>query len=404
MTGTLDGIRIVDLSTVVLGPWASQMMGDMGADVIKVETPIGDTTRHAGPRKNATMASFFLGCNRNKRSIVLDITQTEGQEALIEVIKSADVFMHNMRPRIAAKFGLEYETIKKINPNIVYCATYGFRSDGPMANNPAYDDIIQAASGIADLQTVTSDQPRFVPTIVADKTSSFNVLYAILAALLSRERHGHGQAIEVPMFECLVDYVMVEHLNGACFEPPIGKMGYERLLNSQRRPYATTDGYLAVLPYTDKNWDDFFVIADRQDLKSDPRFENMTTRTANSEEIYRLLGDIVATRPSAEWQDRLAKANIPVQAVNSIDDLLEDEQLNATGFWRFAEHPTEGKLRMPEPPVRFSLTPSSIRRLPPRLGEHSREILGEAGLSKDQIEALFASGATKEPTPEAVEA
>ncbi|MEH6474617.1 MAG: CoA transferase [Sneathiella sp.] len=396
MAGTLDGIRVVDLSTVILGPWASQMLGDMGADVIKVETHVGDTTRHAGPRKNPGMASFFLSSNRNKRSVVLDLTKEAGREALHNIIATADVFLHNMRPRIAAKFDIEYETLAAKNPELVYCATYGFRSDGPMAENPAYDDIIQAACGIADLQTITSDQPRYVPTIMADKTSSYNVLYAILAALFQRERSGGGQAIEVPMFESLVDFTLVEHLAGACFEPPIGEMGYERLLNAERRPYATKDKYIAVLPYTDKNWQDFFDVADRPDLKSDPRFADMATRTANSEEIYRLLGEIVATRTSAEWQETLSKANIPVQIVNSKEDLLEDEQLKATGFWHMAEHPTEGTLRMPEPPVRFSKTPSSIRRLPPRLGEHSREILIEAGYLDDDIKQLIADGVTKE--------
>jgi len=396
MAGTLDGIRVVDLSTVILGPWASQMLGDMGADVIKVETHVGDTTRHAGPRKNPGMASFFLSSNRNKRSVVLDLTQEAGRKALHDIIKTADVFLHNMRPRIAAKFDIEYGTLEKINPDLVYCATYGFRSDGPMAENPAYDDIIQAASGIADLLTITSDQPRYVPTIMADKTSSYNVLYAILAALFKRERSGGGQAIEVPMFESLVDFALVEHLAGACFEPPVGPMGYERLLNAERRPYATKDKYLAVLPYTDKNWQDFFDIADREDLKSDPRFKDMTSRTTHSEEIYRLLGEIIATRTSSEWQDTLAKANIPVQIVNTKEDLLDNEQLNATGFWQFKEHPTEGTLRMPEPPVRFSKDPSSIRRLPPRLGEHSREILAEAGYSENDIDQLMTDGVTKQ--------
>lgn len=395
MAGTLDGVRVVDLSTVILGPWASQMLGDLGADVIKVETPSGDTTRHAGPRKNPGMASFFMGANRNKRSVVLDLNQEDGREALHKIIGTADVFLHNMRPRIAAKFGIRYEDLKEKYPNLIYCATYGFRSDGPMAENPAYDDIIQAASGIAELQTAFSDQPRFVPTILADKTSSYNVLYAILAALFCRERNGGGQSIEVPMFESLVDFAMVEHLAGAAFEPAIDKMGYERLLNSERRPYATTDGYLAVLPYTDQNWKDFFKIADREDLNDDPRFADMTARTKHSEEIYKLLGDIVATRPSAEWQDKLAKANIPVQKVNSKEDLLEDEQLNATGFWKIVDHPSEGQLRMPEPPIRFSKNPSSIRKVQPRLGQHSEEILAEAGYSQDDISRMLNEGVTK---------
>ncbi len=394
--GTLDGIRIIDLSTVILGPWATQMLGDMGADVIKVETPGGDTTRHNGPRRHENMASLYMGANRNKRSIVLDLNQPEGQAALDKLVAGADVLLHNMRPKVADKLRLSYDRFCDINPDIIFCATYGFRRDGPMANKPAYDDIIQAASGITELMTVTSDQPRYVPTIVADKTSSFNVVSAILAALLCRERGGGGQAIEVPMFESLVDFVMVEHLFGANFEPPIADMGYTRILNTARRPYATKDGYLAVLPYTDDNWRAMFEIAGRDDLIGDPRFVDLATRVKYSQEIYDLLAEMVATKTTAEWQRELDKANVPVQAVNAKEDLLEDEQLNATGFWQFAEHPTEGRVRYPEPPVRFSKTPSSVRRLQPNLGEHSREILGEAGYTEAEIDDLLASGATRQ--------
>jgi len=394
MAGVLDGIRVVELTTVILGPWATQMLGDMGADVIKVETPEGDTTRHSGPRKNPGMGSLYLATNRNKRSVVLDLTQPAGKEALFDIIKTADVFVHNLRPKVAQKLGLEYSRFKEEFPDLIYCATYGFRAGGPMENKPAYDDIIQAASGIADLLTVTSDQPRYVPTIIADKTSSLNLVTAILAGIVSRERGGRGQAIEVPMFEALVDFVMVEHLYGACFEPPIAGMGYERLLNTMRKPYATKDGYLAVLPYTDRNWQDLFEIAGRDDLKEDPRFESLATRVAHSEEVYGLLADIVATRTSAEWQTALDAYNIPVQTVMTKEMLLEDEQLNATGFWRLEEHPTEGTLRMVDPPIRFSETPSTIRSLPPHLGEQSAEILGEAGYSREKIDQLIADKVT----------
>lgn len=393
MTGALNGIRIVDLTTVILGPWATQMLGDMGADVIKVETHHGDTTRHTGERRNPGMASFFMSTNRNKRSVILDLRQDEGREALFKLVGTADVFVHNMRPSIAAKLGLEEERFMQAYPELVFLKTYGFRGDGPAANKPAYDDVIQAASGITDLQTVTSEggEPRYVPTIMADKTSSFHVVSAVLAALFHRERTGQGQVVEVPMFESLVDYLMVEHVNGAAFEPPIGGMGYARLINKMRKPYRTLDGYLCVLPYTDQNWQDLFQIAGREDLKDDPRFVDLATRTRHSGEIYGLLEDIVATRSTADWEVALNAAAIPVQKVNSKEDLLSNEQLEATGFWRFADHPSEGRIRLTDPPVRFSKTPSTIRRLQPRLGEHSREVLAEAGYGSEEIDALLAA-------------
>ncbi len=394
MAGALDGIRVVDLTTVVLGPWATQMLGDMGADVIKVETPKGDVTRLIGEARNPAMASFFMTTNRNKRSLVLDLGKDEGREALFKLVGTADVFVHNMRPVIAAKLGLEEDRFMAAYPKLVFVKSYGYRGDGPMANKPAYDDVIQAAGGLTDLQTVVSEggEPRFVPTIIADKTGSFHVLSSVLAALFHRERTGEGQVIEVPMFESLVDYLMIEHVNGALFDPPIGGMGYARLLNPMRKPYKTKDGYLAALPYTDANWRDLFELAGREDLKDDPRFADLGARMRNSEEIYAILADIISTRTSAEWQRDLDAAAIPVQAVNTKEDLLDDEQLAATGFWRFADHPTEGRIRLNDPPVRYSKAPATIRRLQPRLGEHSAEVLAEAGYSDAEIQALFETG------------
>jgi crotonobetainyl-CoA:carnitine CoA-transferase CaiB-like acyl-CoA transferase len=394
MPGPLDGVRILDCTSVVLGPWAAQQLGDLGADVIKIESPEGDTTRLLGPRRHDGMAAFYLGCNRNKRSLVLDLKQEAGKRALFALAKNADVLMHNFRAEPAARLGLGYDTFERINPRLIYLMTYGYRADGPYGAKAAYDDIIQAGAGFAWLQTAVAQSPRFLPTIVADKTSSNGVVSAVLAALYARERSGVGQAVEVPMFETLAYFVMVEHLYGETFVPAIDTAGYKRILNSQRRPYATKDGFLAILPYTDGHWREFCGLVGRLDLQQDARFTTITNRLANVEAYYATLGKIAATRTNAEWLALLGKSNVPHGPVNSLDDLLTDPQLKATGFWKTVEHPSEGTLRMPDIPPRFSKTPPEIRRLQPRLGEHSVEVLREAGMTQSDIDAMLASKAT----------
>ncbi len=394
MPGPLAGVRVLDVTTVVLGPWAAQTLGDMGADVIKVEPPEGDTTRRLGPARHPGMGAFYLACNRNKRSLVLDLKQTAGRAALLRLAATADVILHNFRPGPAARLGLEYEPFRAVNPRLVYCATYGFRARGPYGTKPAYDDVIQAAAGLASLQTSLVGEPRYMPTIVADKTSSLAVLSAVLSALFHRERTGEGQAIEVPMFETVVAYVMVEHLYGETFVPPIETAGYKRILNRWRRPFRTTDGYLAVVPYTDADWRAFFALAGRADLQADPRFRTLESRLANIEALYEELAKIIAGRSSAEWLEALDRASVPAMVVNTLETLLVDPQLEATGFWKIVEHPTEGTLRVPDIPTTYSRTPAEIRRLPPRLGEHSREVLREAGFSEAEVDDLRASGVT----------
>jgi len=396
MSGPLSGVRVVDCTTVVLGPWAAQQLGDLGADVVKVEPPEGDTTRQLGPMRNPAMGAFYLAVNRNKRSIVLDLKQEAARRVLLRLAAGADVLLHNYRPQAARRLGMSYETFRAVNPGIVYVGTYGFRAAGPYGEKPAYDDIIQAASGLTSLQASLFGEPKYVPTIVADKTSSMTVLVAVLAALYHKARTGEGQEVEVPMLESMAAWVMVEHLYGETFVPPIESVGYKRVLNRYRRPFKTKDGYLAILPYTDQNWRDFFTIVGRQDLLDDPRFKTLGTRLKHIEILYEELGKIATTRTSAEWLVELDRRNIPGMVVNSLESLLRDPHLEATGFWQIMEHPTEGTLRLPGIPAAYSKTPASIRRLPPRLGEHSVEILREAGLGATEIDALLASGATRE--------
>ena len=395
MSGPLDGVRVIDCTTVVLGPWAAQQLGDLGADVIKVEPPEGDTTRQLGPMRNPDMGAFYLAVNRNKRSIVLDLKQASARRVLVRLAEQADVLIHNLRPQAAARLGLSYEMFRAVNPRLVYVGTYGFRAAGPYGNKPAYDDIIQAASGLASLQSSIIGEPRYVPTIVADKTSSMTLLANVLAALYHQARTGEGQEVEVPMFESLAAWVMVEHLYGETFVPAIDTPGYKRVLNPHRRPFKTKDGYLAILPYSDQNWRDFFTIAGRQDLLDDPRFKTFATRLSHIELLYEELSKIAPTRTNAEWLAALDRHDIPGMIVNSLETLLHDPQLEATGFWQIVEHPTEGSMRLPGIPATYSKTPGTIRRLPPRLGEHSVEILREFGVDQPQIDALLASGAAR---------
>jgi crotonobetainyl-CoA:carnitine CoA-transferase CaiB-like acyl-CoA transferase len=395
VSGPLSGVRVVDCTTVVLGPWAAQQLGDLGADVIKVEPPEGDTTRQLGPMKNPGMGAFYLAVNRNKRSIVLDLKQRAARDVLLRLARDANVLLHNYRPQAARRLGMSYETFSAANPSLVYVGTYGFRAAGPYGDKPAYDDIIQAASGIASLQASIVGEPRYVPTIVADKSSSMTVLAAVLAALYHQARTGLGQEVEVPMFESMAAWVMVEHLYGETLVPPIDTIGYKRILNPNRRPFKTKDGYLAILPYTDQNWRDFFTLTGRRDLLDDPRFKTLGTRLRHIEILYGEVGAIAVTRTNAEWLADLDRLNIPAMSVNSLESLLHDPHLEAVGFWQTVDHPTEGRMRLPGLPASYSKTPGAIRRLPPRLGEHSAEVLREIGLGEDEVAALLASGATR---------
>ena len=395
MSGALAGVRVVEISSVVMGPWAGQMLGDMGADVIKVEPLTGDITRNMGPARHPGMASSFLNLNRNKRSLALDISNPAGLEALKRLLADVDVMLHNLRPQAAAKLGLERERLLEAFPRLIACEAFGFARGGPLSEKAAYDDIIQAAAGLVDLQAGMIGSPRFLPTIAVDKGAAHNITTAICAALFRRERTGRGQAIEVPMFECTVDNVMIEHLHGATFDPPIGLMGSPRLLSADRRPYATLDGFLAVLPYNDTHWKRLLEIAGRGELWNDPRVATHALRIENSDWLHGLLAEIVATRTTRDWVDALEKADIPVMRINTKESLLDDEQLHASGFWHFYEHPTEGRIRRNNPPIRFSESPSSFRRAPPRLGEHTEEVLLSVGFSKAQVAEMHATGVVR---------
>jgi crotonobetainyl-CoA:carnitine CoA-transferase CaiB-like acyl-CoA transferase len=385
--GALDGVRVVDMTGVGMGPMATQMLADMGADVIKVESPGGgDIFRHVHPQRHPAMSHAFLNLNRNKRSVVLDAKRPAEREALLALVERADVFVSNVRPQALARLGLDYPRMSQRNPRLIYCGCYGYSETGPYAGRPAVDDTIQAASGLAWFQSTggapeEKRPPRYVKSIIADKVAAMWVTQSIAMALFARERNGTGQAIEVPMFETLTAFMMVEHLAGRTFVPPEGPPGYNRITADSRKPFATSDGYLAVVPYTDPQWQRFFDLANRPDLAADPRFAKLDARSRNIGELYALLEPIMASKTSAEWIALFSTADLPFAPVNSVDDLLADPHLEAVGFWHSMQHPTEGALKLPGIPVRYSATPGSIRRHAPNLGEHTAEVLAELGIS-----------------------
>ncbi|MFM2110256.1 MAG: CaiB/BaiF CoA transferase family protein [Steroidobacteraceae bacterium] len=393
MSGPLQGIKVVEMTSVVLGPWACQMLADMGAEVIKIEQPRGDSNRSLGAANNPGMAALYLTCNRNKRSIVLDLRVAGARDAVLALVKNADVFIHNNRPQVMTKLGLDYADLRKVNPRIIYCGAYGYSKKGPYGKLGALDDSIQAASGIAMLNEMVLGEPRYLPTIVADKTTAITVVYGVLAALFHRERTGEGQELEVPMFETMVNWVMAEHLWGMTFDPPKGKPGYTRLMSKDRKPYKTKDGYIAVLPYLDAHWVKFCEITGYPQFIDDERFRTLADRVRNIDATNQTTAMIMATRTTTEWLGVLAPSGIPHIVVNTLEDLATDPHLEATGFWQSFDHPTEGKLRLPSFPVNFGSTPASIRRAAPRLGEHTVEVLREAGVDTATIDSLTASGA-----------
>ena len=394
MAGPLAGIRILDLTSVVAGPLATQMLGDMGADVIKIESPEGDAPRHTGPSRSPNMAALYMGLNRAKRSLVLDLKVDAARQALWRLIDSADVFVHSMRPQAIGKLGFDHKAVCAKNPRIVYAALHGYRNGGPYSGQPAYDDVIQGQSGIAALMSEVAGEPLYAPMILADKTCAIAIAGAVSTALFARERTGRGQFVEIPMFEQMVSFVLGEHLFGHNFVPPMGGLGYTRVLASWRRPYKTKDGYLCIMAYTQNHWRKFWTAIGKPEVHADPRFDSIASRAKNIVALYELAGSCIADRTTDAWLTLLRELEIPSARMSSLDDIMNDPQLVASGFFKRATHPTEGEILYTDLPVRFSDGETGSARLQPRLGEHSFEVLREAGFSESEIRSLAASGGT----------
>ncbi len=381
--GALEGYRVIDMTGVVLGPYATQILGDYGADVIKIEPPGGDIMRHAGPMQHPGMGHIFLNANRNKRSVVLDLKTAQDRAKLLQLCAGADVLAYNIRPASMARLGLSWEAVHAVNPRLVYCGAYGYSEGGPYSDWPAYDDLIQGAACIPWLMTQSgSPEPRYVPATFADRVTGLNMVHAVMAALLARVRTGRGQQVEVPMFECLLQFVLGEHLGGATWEPPIGPMGHSRMLAPNRKPYQTSDGHVCALMYNDAHWKAFLaLVGESERFEQDARFTTQSARITHIDALYAFVQGHVRGQSTAYWLGVLAEHDIPVMPMMKLDDLLTDPHLAATGAWLDIAHPYEGRLRQLRPPVRMSDTPTSVRRPAPLLGEHTAEVLRELGLS-----------------------
>jgi crotonobetainyl-CoA:carnitine CoA-transferase CaiB-like acyl-CoA transferase len=396
MSGPLDGVRILDLTTVVMGPYATQILADYGADVIKVEPPEGDVMRHNAPMRSKAMGHIFMNANRNKRSVVLDLKKGAGRAACLAIARGADVLVYNIRPQAMARLKLSYDEVRAVNPSLIYVGAFGYSQRGPYAAKAAYDDLIQGAAGLPWLaKKAGAESPRYVPATLADRTVGLHVVNAICAALYWREKSGCGQRVDVPMFESLLQTVLGEHLGGATFVPADGAPGYARMLAKERRPYETSDGYVCVLVYNDKQWRAFFELIGRPDLLSDPKYATQEARSRDFEGAYAMMAAEMKKRSTAEWIAAMEAADIPVQRMNSLEDVLADPHLAAIDYFRQVDHPSEGKIRVPAVPSEWSGSPPEYRRHAPRYGEHTREVLREAGLADGEIETLISSGAAR---------
>jgi len=390
--GPLHGIRILDLTTVVLGPYATQILGDYGAEVIKVEALDGDLIRANGVSRHPGMSSIFLSLNRNKRSVALDLKKPEGRRLFLELAGGADVVVHNMRIGAIARLGLGYDAVYAVNPRVVYCAATGYGQDGPHHAKPSYDDIVQAASGLASLGQDEQGTPMYVPALIADKTAGLALVNALLAALVHRERTGQGQHVEVPMFETMVAFNLAEHLGGLTFEPPMGGAGYARIIGG-RRPLPTADGYAAILPYSPEQWTRLFQRIGRADVLERLDLTDRHRVNAVVRLLYAELHGEGPSRTTAQWMDICDELDLPATPVYALDDLPSHPHLRAVGLFQTMEHPSEGALRYVRPAVRFGATPASVRLPAPLLGQDTESVLKCLGYSSTEIAALEAAGA-----------
>ena len=380
-TGPLHGIRIIDLTQFILGPYATQNLGDLGADVIKVEEPSGDRQRRQGKApKTETMGPVFVALNRNKRSVVIDLKTEPGKRALTKLIKSGHVFIHNMRPEAVKRLGFSYADVVKIKPDIVYVEAVGYASNGPYAGLQSFDDLVQAASGTGSLIPLVekASDLRLIPGYIADKTVGLFATIATLAALMHHARTGEGQFVEVPMLETFTGFMLAEHLWGQTYDPPTGKIGSTTALTPHRKPYKSKDGFIAVLPAAREQSTKFLELGGIPDAYNSERFLSVPPGS-RVEIYYQMMREAAVTKTTEEWMRICAENSIPAMRANELSNVFEDPHLKATGFFEMREIEGEGPYRAMRPGLRFAKTPSTIRLDPPKIGEHTDEILREVG-------------------------
>jgi len=389
--GPLAGIKVIEMSTVVFGPYGAQILADLGAEVIKVETDSGDVMRLPGNTPVKGMGPIYMALNRNKQSIKLELKNPAALGAMKKLLADADVFYTNVRMGGLERLGLSYELVKEINPNILFVHCTGFGSDGPYGGRVAYDDVVQAASGFTDLlpRVDDSNAPRYVPSLIADKTAGLHAAYATMAALFHRERTGEGQFVEIPMFEAFSSFNMIENLYEHTFEPATGDVAYTRSIDPNRKPYQTKDGYISIVPYSANDWRVIMRVAGVEDILEDPRFSTYTERTKHIGVLYGMLHEITPNKTTDEWLDLLEENTIPCMRVNRLQDVRHDEHLQATNFFEQRVHPEVGSYYSINHPVKFSETPASVRSDAPMLGENSIDILEGLGYAESEITEIL---------------
>jgi len=390
--GPLAGVRAIELASVVMGPLAGQILGDLGADVIKVETDAGDVNRGYRPSRSQDMGWLALNLNRNKRSIVLDLKSAKGTTALAQLLQTADVLLTNLRPRSLARLGLSPDEVLSAHPHLVYATAHGFRIGSGQENRAAYDDVIQAESGLVWLNQQTTGQPYLLPTLLVDKVCGLVLAQSILAALYHRARHGQGQHVEVPMLDTVLSFNLVEHVGGAVLEPPASEFGYHRALNGSHKAFAVSDGAVCMLPYGDRNWHDLFTILGHPELAADPRFATRAARGEHTDELYRLVQELTRPFTSAQLQRACAEHDIAAAPVQALSEVVDSDYARDGALYEVAQHPTEGTYRLIGCPVRYSQTPATVRRHCPHVGEHTTEILTEIGVPPKQSDDLGSIG------------